>query len=69
MFQSYIADALKAIAENTAKMSGEGVGMSRRYADLIQEMDAKSKPQEEEKRTAADIINHMKDKLNNLNGG
>jgi len=68
LFEMYVTDALKAISENTAKVvhtDEDGVAMSKRYADLLAEND---EPQVEETRTAADIINHIKDKINKLGG-
>ena len=40
-YRSYIADALKAIAENTARMYG-GTVMSRRYCELGKKPDNRS---------------------------
>lgn len=58
----YVTDALKSIAENTAKMYG-GSSMATRYADLVAP-DAG----EEDTRTASDIINTVVGKINNLGG-
>lgn len=63
LFEIYVTDALKAIAENTSKMYG-GSSMKMRYADLM--MDTKT--EEESERTADDIINSIKNKINNLGG-
>ena len=66
LFEVYVTDALKAIAENTGKALHEGgVGMGKRYIDMINE---NKPPEKEETRTAADIINHIKDKINKLGG-
>ena len=50
-----MTDALKAIAENTAKMNG-GVTMNMRYADVISD-------QKPDDRTEEDIINDLKAKM------
>ena len=57
-YQLYITDALKMIAENTAKQSG-GSYITTRYADLIA-------PGVEEKRTANEVIVDLKEKLRRL---
>jgi metal-dependent amidase/aminoacylase/carboxypeptidase family protein len=54
-YQSYIADCLKAIADNTANMYG-GTTIRLRYADLI----SNEKP---ETRTEEEVINDIKEKL------
>lgn len=51
----YATDALKLIAENTAKFSG-GNYMKLRWADIIN-------PPKKESRTADEIIEHMKKRL------
>ena len=71
LFEIYVTDALKAIADNTARaLMRDGITMSKRYADLLQESEAQrtERTQEEETRTAAEIINNIKTKLNKLGG-
>ena len=58
LYQVYITDTLKMIAENTANMAG-GRSPSGRWVDTINDME---KPKEEEK-TAEEIIDHIKNKL------
>ena len=64
-FRIYVTDALYAISANTAKMFG-GASMQMRYADMIN-----NKPQDTEQETkdAAEVVNHIKDKINKLNKG
>ena len=54
-YQTYVTDALKVIAENTAG-TGKAHTLNMRFADLISE----EKPEE---RTEQDIINSIKEKL------
>lgn len=54
-YRIYVTDALKVVAENTAKFVG-GASPKRRYADLFM------KPVQEE-RSADEIINSIKAKL------
>lgn len=54
-YRIYITDVLKNISENTARYAG-GSYIKVRYADIIN-------PPKEEKRTADEIIDHMKKKL------
>ena len=56
-----MTDALKILAENTAKYSG-GSYMKIRYYDLIQ-------PKPEENRTPEEIIGNMKEKIARIWGG
>lgn len=51
----YVTDALKLIAENTAKYAGGGY-IQKRYADVIT-------PQKEETRTPEEVTNYMLKKL------
>lgn len=61
-YRVYVTDALKCIAENTAKSVG-GVSMSKRFFEIVD----RSKPQEEEEeRTAEEIIDQIKNKLKSL---
>lgn len=57
-YKMYITDALKIIAENTAKQVG-GSYLTARYAEMIE-------PKKEETRTANEIIINIKDKLARL---
>lgn len=63
-YRIYVTDALKAIAENTAKQGG-GLTMSVRYADMINLND---KQQPEETRTAEEVITSIKDKISRMGG-
>lgn len=54
-YNAYVTDVLKMIAENTAKMSG-GNYTKIRYLDIID-------PPKEEKRSAGEIINSIRSKL------
>lgn len=56
-----MTDALKVIAENTARFNG-GREMSVRFADLINN-------EEPDERTEADIVNGIREKLRNLDNG
>ena len=62
-YRIYITDALKAITENTARMYG-GATLKIRYADLVDEPEKK-----EETRTADEVIDHIKKKMEKLTGG
>lgn len=55
-----MTDALKILAENTAKYSG-GSYMKSRYYDLIH-------PKPEETRTPEEIIGNMKEKIARIGG-
>lgn len=59
-YKIYVTDALKAITENTAHaLISDGVGMSVRYADIIN-------PKPVDNRTEEEIIDHIKNKLKQL---
>lgn len=60
-----MTDALKTICENTAKMYGGSVPKSR-YLELIEPID--SKYQKQETRTAQEVIDHIKNKINKMGG-
>lgn len=60
MFQTYIADGIKAITSNTAKRVG-GYELKRRYSEVISQKHSKK-----ETRTGDEIINHMKARLANF---
>ena len=56
----YVTDALKAVAENTAKYAGGGY-IKARYLEIID-------PPPEETRTGEEIIAQMKAKLGQIGG-
>jgi hypothetical protein len=56
----YVTDALKAVAENTAKYAGGGY-IKARYIEIID-------PPKEETRTGEEIITQMKAKLGQIGG-
>lgn len=62
LYQIYITDALKAIAENTANLAG-GKSPQLRYIEVIDDMENTDKKPE---KTAEEIIDNMKNKLANL---
>ena len=64
-FRIYVTDALYAITANTARMFG-GSSMKMRYADLI---NGTPQNAEQETKDAAEVVNHIKDRLNKLNKG
>ena len=57
-YRLYVTDALKIITENTAKLNG-GTYLTGRYAEMIE-------PRKEETRTAEEIIDTIKEKLERL---
>ncbi len=59
-YRVYITDALKAVAENTAKYAGGGY-IKNRYIEIIN-------PPPEETRTGEEIIAQMKAKLGQIGG-
>jgi hypothetical protein len=59
-YRVYVTDALKAIAENTARYVGGGY-IKARYADLIE-------PKPEETRTPEQIVDRMKEKIAKVGG-
>ena len=67
----YVTDALKAIADNTAKtVHSGGTGLKMRYLDMMEQLERKKEvPQKDESQTASDIIERMKGKMKNLVGG
>ena len=60
-FRAYVTDALKAIAENTARGPHGGGYLKLRYTDIID-------PKPEETRTGEEIVDHVKGMLANLGG-
>lgn len=56
----YIADCLRILTENTAKVSGGGY-IKMRYGELIH-------PQPEEERTSEEVVNSIKLKLSKIRG-
>ena len=70
IYKIYVSDALRIIAENTAKFAG-GSYIKKRYIDLIESKkqksyqtfsSKKSKKQKEDKRTAQEIIDDVVNK-------
>lgn len=59
-YRVYVTNALKAIAENTARYVGGGY-IKARYADLIE-------PNPEETRTPEQIVDRMKEKIAKVGG-
>lgn len=57
-YRMYIADALKAISENTAKLTG-GSYIQKRYADILN-------PTPKETRTEQEVISMLSEKLHKL---
>ena len=55
----YVTDTLKIIAENTSNMAG-GKAPSVRWIETIESMEH---PEEEEEKTAEEVIDHIKEKL------
>lgn len=55
-YKIYVSDALKVIAENTAKFGG-GSTLTVRYYDII------NPKKEEEERTAEDVISNIRAKI------
>lgn len=58
VYRVYVTDALRIIAENTAKNVG-GSYLQARYADFVV-------PQKEETRTSDEVIAHMKSVMGSL---
>lgn len=54
----YITDALKAIADNTGRTVKQGVGMQKRFADLIN--DSPSDPDVDEEEKAKEVKERIK---------
>lgn len=63
-YRVYVTDALKAIAENTARYVGGGY-IKARYADLI---EPNIEPNPEETRTPEQIVDRMKEKIAKVGG-
>lgn len=61
IYRIYIADALRAISNNTARNGGTIV--TKRYYDIYQ---ALSRPQKEDERTSDEIISHIRHELDEL---
>jgi hypothetical protein len=58
-YKIYMSDALKLIAENTAKFGQGGSYIKARYYDIIN-------PKPVDNRTEEEVIDHIKNKLNQL---
>lgn len=63
LFNVYVTDALKVIAENTSGLSKQGSVMNKRYADLIRK-ETNNDVNSDKK--AEEIINKLKEKLKEL---
>lgn len=61
----YITDAIKAVVENTGRLSKEGVVMKMRYIDMINDVPDEKKT-EDNKVRAQGIIARIKSKLTEL---
>lgn len=61
----YITDALKAVAENTAKLTKDGVYLKKRYYDIINVVPDDDENENTKKR-ANGIIARIKSKLTEL---
>lgn len=59
LFEIYVTDALKIIADNTAKMGHGGMAIKERYIDMLNSRKAPKKPVE----SADSIVNRIKSKL------
>lgn len=59
LYQVYITDTLKMIAENTSNLAG-GKAPSMRWVDAMNSLE---KPKEEEEKTAEEVIDRIKEKL------
>lgn len=69
LFRVYLTDGLKAVADNTARLTKEGVSLKLRYveiADNIKTDKPEEKPEEKPKETAEQIINRISAGLNAL---
>ena len=65
LFRVYLTDGLKAIADNTSRLTKDGVTLKMRYIEIIE--DAKpEKPEEEPKETAEQIKTRIMTGLNKL---
>lgn len=61
----YITDAIKAVVENTGRLTKEGVVMRKRFADIINDVPDEKKNENDNKR-ANDIKERIKSKLAKL---
>ena len=61
----YMTDAIKAVVENTGRLSKEGVVMRKRFADIINDVPDEEKNENDNKR-ANDIKERIKSKLAKL---
>lgn len=66
-YRIYVTDALKAIADNTGKLVKDGVGLSKRFADLFVELHETEEVNNEQK--AQEIKSHIGDVLDKLGKG
>lgn len=65
LFRFYLADGLKAIADNTSALHPNGVSLKLRYVEIVDGIKP-DKPEEEPKETAEQIINRISAGLNAL---
>ena len=61
----YITDAIKAVVENTGRLSKEGVVMRKRFADIINDVPDEDKNEDNNKK-ANSIKERIKSKLAKL---
>ena len=61
----YITDAIKAVVENTGRLTKDGVVMNKRYIELITDVPNEKQAEDNDKR-AKEIIARMKSKLEKL---
>ena len=61
----YITDAIKAVVENTERLTKDGVVMKKRYIELITDVPNEKQAEDNDKR-AKEIIARMKSKLEKL---
>lgn len=65
LFRVYLTDGLKAVADNTARLTKEGVSLKLRYVEIADNIKT-DKPEEKPKETAEQIINRITSGLNAL---
>ena len=66
LFRVYVTDGIKAIADNTARLTKEGVSLKSRYIEIIDDVEQEKPNGEESKETAEQIINRISAGLNAL---
>lgn len=65
LFRVYLTDGLKAVADNTARLTKEGVSLKLRYVEIADNIKT-DKPEEKPKETAEQIIDRITSGLNAL---